>query len=53
MSLEKLVTRIFELEECVPAPGQGIISVEAFKPSSSFEKEISVSMTKIQHYVRN
>ena len=26
MSLEKLVTRIFELEECVPSPGQGIIS---------------------------
>ena len=42
MSLEKMVTRIFELEECVPAPGQGIISVEAFKPSSSFEKEISI-----------
>ena len=42
MSLEKLVTRIFELEECVPSPGQGIISVEAFKPSSSFEKEISI-----------
>ena len=41
MSLENLVTRIFELEECVPSPGQGIISVEAFKPSSSFEKEIS------------
>ena len=42
MSLETLVTRIFELEECVPSPGQGIISVEAFKPSSSFEKEISI-----------
>ena len=26
----------------MPAPGQGIISVEAFKPSSSFEKEISI-----------
>ena len=25
-----------------PSPGQSIISVEAFKPSSSFEKEISI-----------
>ena len=30
------------MEECVPSPGQGIISIEAFKPSSSFEKEISI-----------
>ena len=26
----------------MPAPGARIISVEAFKPSSSFEKEISI-----------